>query len=295
MALGPSAPARRLLDDNRRTLVMVWIMAIMIFLTVLAAGLGLGTVHAATSLDNELAGRLTVQVVEADTAARDAATAAILDRLEGFPGVKRVEQVPPERLNALLKPWLGEAGLDADLPMPTMIDVDLSDASDAMVARISAIARQASDHAVVDRHATWLSPVRDFLTTLMLLALALIILMLIATGAVVLLAARTGLDTHRDTIEVLHMLGSTDIQVARLFQRRIALETLIGGVIGTLAALALCWFLQMRLALLGSGAISGMVLEPRDWLILAAIPFLFALLAMLAARLSVQRALGRTL
>ena len=46
-----------------------------------------------------------------------------------------------------------------------------------------------------------------------------------ATTAVVLLAARAGLETHRDTIAILHMLGSTDVQVARLFQRRIALDT----------------------------------------------------------------------
>ena len=44
-----------------------------------------------------------------------------------------------------------------------------------------------------------------------------------------LLAARSGLDTHRDTIDVLHMLGSTDVQIARLFQRRIAFDTLFGG------------------------------------------------------------------
>ena len=51
----------------------------------------------------------------------------------------------------------------------------------------------------------------------------------VATGAVVLLAARAGLETHRETISVMHMLGSTDVQVARLFQRRIALDAAIGG------------------------------------------------------------------
>ena len=63
------------------------------------------------------------------------------------------------------------------------------------------------------------------------------VLMALATSAVVLLTARSGLDTHRDTIDVLHMLGSTDVQVSRLFQRRIALDTLIGGSVGTVAAM----------------------------------------------------------
>ena len=34
------------------------------------------------------------------------------------------------------------------------------------------------------------------------------------------------LDTHRATIEILHLMGATDVQVARLFQRRIALDAL---------------------------------------------------------------------
>ena len=54
---------RRLLDDRRGTRVMVWVMAIMLFLTVLAGALGLATLGAAAVLDRQLAGRLTVQIV----------------------------------------------------------------------------------------------------------------------------------------------------------------------------------------------------------------------------------------
>ena len=60
--------------------------------------------------------------------------------------------------------------------------------------------------------------------------------MLVATMAVVMLAARAGLEAHRGTIEVIHMLGATDRQVARLFQRRIALDAGIGAAAGGLLA-----------------------------------------------------------
>ena len=124
--------------------------------------------------------------------------------------------------------------------MPAMIDVDLRVPSDAGASRASrAAVRAAAPAARVDRHDALDvagqrascardagSPRRSSL------------LMAAATAAVVLLAARAGLETHRDTIEVLHMLGSTDVQVARLFQRRIALDTLIGGAIGAVAAMA---------------------------------------------------------
>jgi cell division transport system permease protein len=291
-AFSGKARDRRLLDESRRTRAMTWIMAIMVFLTVLAAALGLGMFAAAEQLDRQLAGRLTVQLVEPDAATRDRQTMALLAELPRLPGVARVQEVDRRRLAELLKPWLGDAGLDPDLPMPAMIDVEV--AGDR-VAAVEQAARRIAPGARVDRHAQWLSPVRSFMTTMSWLAVGLVLLIAGATAAVVLLAARSGLDTHRDTIEVLHMLGSTDVQVARLFQRRIASDTLTGGLIGTLAAAGVAWLLQSRLSALGSEVLGGVTLSPRDWLLLLIVPISFAMLATFAARLAVLRTLGRTL
>ncbi|MBO9714239.1 MAG: FtsX-like permease family protein [Sphingomonas sp.] len=272
---------------------MTWIMAIMLFLTVLSGALGLGMLAATAQLDRQLAGRLTVQIIEPNADIRDREAHALVAALRGLPGVARAEEADRARLAELLKPWLGDAGLDPDLPMPALIDVDVR--SEAAVAEAEAAAKRIAPGARIDRHAKWLSPVRQFMATLSWLAGGLVLLMASATAAVVLLAARAGLDTHRDTIEVLHMLGSTDVQVARLFQRRIAFDTMIGGVLGTLLALGLVWFLQSRFGSLGSEVMAGVALQQRDWFVLLLLPIAFALLATFAARLAVLRALGKTL
>lgn len=292
LSLNPNAPDRRLLDESRRTRAMTWIMAIMLFLTVLAGALGLGMFAATAQLDRQLAGRLTIQVVEPNAALRDGQAAAIASAVAKLPGVVRAEEADRARLAELLRPWLGDAGLDPDLPMPAMIDVEVRGSGIAAVERA---ARAIAPAARIDRHAQWLSPVRSFMTTMSWLAVGLMLLIASATAAVVLLAARSGLDTHRDTIDVLHMLGSTDIQIARLFQRRIAFDTLLGGAIGTAAALGLVWFLQSRIALVGSELLGGVALQQRDWFLLLLLPLSFALLATFAARAAVLRALGKTL
>lgn len=292
LSLNPNAPDHRLLDEGRGTRTMLWIMAIMLFLTVLAGALGLGMFAATTQLDRQLAGRLTVQVIEPDARIRDQQAVQMVRALAGLPGVVRAREADRARLAELLKPWLGDAGLDPDLPMPAMIDVEMRGGDIAAVERA---ARAIAPSARVDRHAAWLSPVRSFMATMSWLALGVMLLIVTATAAVVLLAARSGLDTHRDTIEVLHMLGSTDVQIARLFQRRIAFDTLFGGLFGTAAAIGLVWFLQMRTATLGSELLNGVALDQRDWLLLLLLPLGFALLATLAARMAVLRALGKTL
>lgn len=284
-------PERRLLDESKRAKSMLWVMAIMLFLTTLAAGAGLGLASAAGALDRQLGGRLTIQVVEPDASLRDREAGAIANAVRQLSDVKQVTVVDRERLAKLLQPWLGDAGVDPSLPMPAMIDVDLMSGGDGGIARVTATARTITPNAQVDPHAKWLSPIHGFILSLGWLALGLVLLMASATGAVVLLAARTGLDTHRATIDVLHMLGATDQQVARLFQRRIAIDTLIGGVAGTIAAAVLILLLQAQMGSLGAELLDSAVLGQQDWLVIAALPILFTLMAMLAARMAVLRAL----
>ncbi|KQS03236.1 permease [Sphingomonas sp. Leaf357] len=291
----PSAADRRLLDESRGTRAMTWIMAIMLFLTVLAGALGLGTRSAAVSLDRQLAGRLTVQIVAPIATEREREAAAALRALTALPEVKRAGQVDRAELTALLRPWLGSDGADPDLPIPAMIDVDLATPSDAAVARATAAVQAVAPTARIDRQESWMAPVSSFMAMITSLAGALVLLMAAATAAVVILAARAGLDTHRDTIQVLHMLGSTDIQVSRLFQRRIALDTLVGGLLGTGIACALVLLIGVRLGAIGSDLLSGVALSPRDWILLLLLPVIFSLLATLAARVAVTAALSKIL
>src|ERR1700754_957475 len=114
LSLNPNAPDRRLLDESRRTRAMTWIMAIMLFLTVLAGALGLGMFAATAQLDRQLAGRLTVQIVEPNAAERDRQAVAMGAALQQVPGVVRAAEVDRARLAELLKPWLGDTGLDPD-------------------------------------------------------------------------------------------------------------------------------------------------------------------------------------
>lgn len=291
----PTGTERGLLDERRQTRATIWIMAIMLFLTTLAAAFGLGTLAAASVLDRQIAGRLTVQIVEADERTRTRAADAALAAIRRLPGIVSATPVDRAALSALLRPWLGPDGADPDLPVPAMIDVDLGGGDDQAVARLDRAVHAAVPTARIDRQESWMSPVSNFMQITIGVALGLVLLMATATAVVVVLVARAGLDAHRDTIEVLHMLGSTDVQVARLFQRRIALDTLLGGLVGTGLALAMTVFMGSQLATLGSDLVSGIALGMRDWLALVALPLLFALLALVAARIAVLRALRKFL
>src|SRR5690606_26797461 len=117
---------RRLLPEGRLAGPMPWMIAIMIFLTVLAAAAGLALADAARALNANLAGRATIQIVQADPVSREAETRAALRALQGAPGIRSVHRVDDAEIAALLEPWLGKEGLGADLPIPTLIDVEMT-------------------------------------------------------------------------------------------------------------------------------------------------------------------------
>jgi len=286
---------RGLLPEGRIAGPMPWVIAIMMFLTVLAAAAGLGLGGAATRLDAQIGNRVTIQIVEANPDLRQAQAAAATAALEDRPGVTAVRRVPDEEVQALLEPWLGAGGLEGDLPVPALIDVDLTPeghrALDGLRQAVVAVAPSAR----VDDNGQWLAPLASLIGALQWLAAGLVLLMVGATAATVVLAARAALDTHRGTIETLHLMGATDVQVARLFQRRIALDALFGGLVGFILAALVLIGIGQRVSALGSELLGSAAIAAPAWGLLIALPVLGVLLAMLVARLTILRALGRML
>jgi len=286
---------RGLLPEGRIAGPMPWVIAIMMFLTVLAAAAGLGLGGAAARLDAQLGTRVTIQIVEANPDSRRAQAAAAAAALEDFPGVTEVRPVPEAEVQELLEPWLGTGGLESDLPVPALIDVDLTPEAHRQLEGLARAVAAVAPAARVDDNGQWLAPLASLIGALQWLAVGLVLLMVGATAATVVLAARASLDTHRATIETLHLMGATDVQVARLFQRRIALDALFGGLVGfILAALALIGIGQ-RVSALGSELLGSASIQAPAWGMLVALPVLGVLLAMLVARLTILRALGRML
>ena len=289
------AAERGLLPEGRIAGPMPWVIAIMMFLTVLAAAAGLGLAGAASRLDEQIGTRITIQVVEANPDLRRGQAAAAAAAVQGLPGVVAVRPVPDAEVQALLEPWLGAGGLESDIPVPALIDVDLTPEAHRALDSLRRAVAAAAPAARVDDNGRWLAPLASLIGALKWLAAGLVLLMVGATAATVVLAARAALDTHRGTIEILHLMGATDVQVARLFQRRIALDALFGGLVGFILAAFVLIGIGNRVSALGSELLGSATVPAPAWGILVAMPAFGVLLAMLVARLTILRALGRML
>ncbi|MCF2514944.1 hypothetical protein LVY65_07675 [Sphingomonas sp. G124] len=282
-----SEPERRLIPSSGVRGPVPLLIAIMTFVMVVVAATGLALVNSAAVVKSGVEHRYSIQIADGSAKAPAAMAAA-----RSAPGVIRANQVPPDDLRRTLERWLGPSGAEADLPLPAIIDVDVAPAADPN--RIGQIIERAVPGARFVAHRASLAPLLQALTGLTLLAFGLVMLIAMASAAATILAARGALDNHRATIEVMHGIGATDRQVARLFVRQIAIDALLGGLAGAAVA-------GLIIALILGGASTATVLAgapPIGWkdaLLLALLPLAVALLATVVARAALLRALRERL
>ena len=276
---------------------MPWVIAIMIALTVMAAAAGLALGNLADRARADLSGALTVQIVEANAELRAVQARRAAEILLADEAVASLRVIPPEELQEMLAPWLGtSAGIGEAVPVPALIDVQLAGVADpAEIARLNARLVEAIPSARVDAQSDWMRPVYDALAALQILVLALIVLLALTSAGAVWLAARSSFTNHRKTVEIVHLLGGTDRQIAQVFQRSITIDAVVGGLIGFGLGAAAVLLIGGQFAAIDSGMVAGGNLRRFDWLLLGAIPVAGVLLAMLTARITVMMALNRML
>lgn len=283
------------------------LLAVLVYLAVLAAVGGLTAHGFVENWDRRLAGTLTVQIPpvvgpEAEASRETSAERrdAVLRLLRVTPGIADARPLPEAETAALLEPWLGPELVGA-LPMPTLVDVRLAPGQpldrDALAERLE----NAAPGTALDDHARWLADARALGRSIAATGLVVIVLVSLAAVLAVVFAVRTGLGVHRNEIEILHLIGAPDRFIAGQFQRHTGRLAMAGAMAGAVLAAATLAALQWTAA--DAAAVSGPVglaslltaveFGLRDWIALVALPVAATLIATLTARASVLVSLAR--
>lgn len=273
--------------------VLPWVIAVMMYLCALAAAAGIALNGALTEWSGDLTNRITVQITHADAAERARQTEAALARLADTPGVASARALTDPEVAALLEPWLGSGNVTDDLPVPTLIDVMLDRDRridlDALAAKLARVAPDAQ----LDNHQQWLGRLLKLSGMLEFVALSVVAMVVLSTAAIVVFGTRTGLASHRDSVEIMHLIGAEDRIIAGEFQYRYMLHGFKGGVIGVVAAGATLAGLGRLIGAVGEGLVPLVALSPMEFALLALLPFAASALTMLTARVTVRHALAR--
>lgn len=282
-----SPSERRLLGEARLRGPTAWVIAVMSFSIMIIAAAGLALANTAGVLTRAIETRYSVELP-----AGSADAAAVANILRSVPGVTGAEPVPESEMRRTLGRWLGAEAQSSELPIPGLVNFDVRTEMD--LAAVQRRIRVAAPGASITAHREAVGPLLRSLRLLQWVAFGLVLLLSAAASAAVVLAARGALDTHRSTIEVMHGIGATDVQVTNLFQRKIAIDSFAGSVIGAAAAALVLLMLAAGSSFAGE-LTGGATLSGIDLLILALLPLALTAVATWVARAAVLTALRKAL
>jgi cell division transport system permease protein len=276
--------------------IMIGIMA---FLAALALGASLLAERASLGWRAGLADRLTVQILV--PAHGDALSElsresdAALAVLRATPGIAHAAPLTESEMQSLVEPWLGKGSLIAELPLPRLIDAEVTPGAPVDLTALAQRLKAAAPDALLDDHSRWLARLRAMADTITWTAYGILILIAVATAASVTFATRAGLAAHHEMVALLHQMGARAGFIARAFERHFALATFGASALGATLA-ALLFVTAGGLEFVGVEAVPflppiALKLSEVAWF--AAVPAVATTIAWATARLSVLSVVRR--
>ncbi|WP_017931307.1 cell division protein FtsX [Robiginitomaculum antarcticum] len=252
------------------------VMMIMVFLACIAAMSAQRSYSAASEWGRGLSRSATVQLPAEQVE-------AALPILRAQSGVDQALAIDPEQSRELLRPWLGDAALPEDLPIPALIDLRLTGDNlfDAGAAGLALT--KAGLEGSVDDHNRWGRDISRTARAVQILALMALALLMAGTVATAIFATQAGLVARREIIDVLTQIGARRRYIARLFTQRFGWLGLLSGISG--AGLAGIMFLILALFTTqqGDGLLPRLALRQFDLWILFFAPLLSGLICAISA------------
>ena len=277
-------------EQDQATRFVPGIVALMVFLGALALAAATAVGGAIDGWDNNLTGRITVQV-PADEASPKALS-RLVDALTATPGIAQAETLSAEAIRALVEPWLGTLDADLELPLPAVIDVETAVGAVFDVNLLAGRLAKIAPGVIVDDHRVWLAQLVRAARTVELVAFAILALIGLTAIAAVIFATRSGLAVHAAIINLLHVMGARDAYIARQFQMQAMMLGIRGGIIGSLAAIVVLVVLTTMSAGIDVALLPSAPLSPAQWPVLIVVPVTAVIIAMATARVTVLRALA---
>jgi len=284
--------------EQRLGLMFSIIMVIMVYLGSLAMAAQATLVRTSASWGYTLENRYTVEVPaipDETMTVRHERAAKVARTLSERTEIASVHILPDEETAGLIKAWIKDPALLGALPLPILIDIDVKVGKALNPVELSDDFNHIIEGIQVHSHAAWMNRLLGFIKGLGYLAAVMLFLTGLALVATIIVICRAAMAVQHETIELLHYMGASDAGIASQFQRHVQALAIPASIIGFVLAVVTISLLALLLGSLGGLSL----IAPLSWMtvgiVMSLIPLGAIALAILTARLSVQKLLRRLL
>ncbi len=268
-------------------------LRLLLGLMALLAVLALTATFALNALQNRwesgLKGQFTVEV-PADQKTKINDVAALLT---AHPDIDTATIMSENDLHALLSPWLGNEWSGADIPVPGIISVALKDDAAPNLDNLQKRLAETAPGTRIDAHEGWLADVLRFTGALTFAAVMLTLVVTLTVIVAVIGGVRTRMEIHKDELKLLHLMGASDVYIARQLMRHSFILALQGALAGTAVAALMILMAGWLAGEMALTLLPDFSLKPAHWAGLLACPLVLSFMAMAVARVTALRELRR--
>ena len=273
---------------DRPLFVVLAILAFLASLTLLSVKT---SYQAAEQWGVDLKETATIQIKPTSTSGTAQQAKSILETL---PFIQNAEILSKEYSKELLKPWLGEAPLPDDLPLPILLHVQLRKGQALDIESMQSQLALAGIEADIDDHSYWSKDLQKGTRAVQTLSSFALILIGVAIFSACIFATHAGIERRKQLMDVLHQIGASPSYTARLFSTRFALTNFKAGLLGACGA-----FLILLVFSLMSGGnengrhyfLPGFDISLSDFYLALLVPLCMAIISGLTAWRTVMQSL----
>lgn len=209
------------------------------------------------------------------------------------PSVKSIEILEKQDIQDLLEPWLGEGSDLGDIPLPGLVSIELMSSSQPVIKSIERDLKSVANNIRLDTHRDWLTDLLSFTGSLQFSAVLITLVIGVTTATSIAGAVSSRVAIHKKDVELLHLMGASDEYIAKQFQRHALLLTLRGAIVGGIIGGAVLFTIPIFSADMATTLVPDFSLNFIHLLIFMTVPFIISGISLLAARMTVLRALAK--
>ena len=287
------------LNKSIGTGFMVTLIALMTFLAVMALGLTITAGSMAERWSSGLENKATIEIPAEKSSGglrsrQDIATLTtkLSSTLQELRYVKSSTILKDDDIKALIEPWLGDAAILDDIPLPGLISVAFKTTTPEIIKNLKKKVEVIDKDIKVDTHENWLSHLLRLTSALQFSALFILLIISATTITAVAGAMRTRMAVHSEEVELLHLMGAGDEYITKQLQRHAFIMGVKGSLIGIIAGLIMIVLISYLAGDTGTALLPEFNITPSHVLSMIAVPILICLSAALAARFTVLRVLA---
>lgn len=213
--------------------------------------------------------------------------------LMGRPDVTEAKIMEESEIRELLSPWLGDDMVMDSIPLPGLISVTFEKGAVPDLKELEVELKDVAPRARIDTHESWLSDVLRFTGALQFAAILLTLIIGATTLVAVAGGVRSKLSENKEELELLHLMGASDSYIAKQLQRHTLILSLQGGAAGVAAGGILLFAISLIAGEIGVNLVPDFRLDNAQKMMLLLLPVPIAVLAMMTARFTVLRVLGK--